>query len=114
MRAAYLASPPLVVAYALAGRVDVDLTTEPLGIGSDGAPVMLADIWPSPEQVRAVMDASIDPALFRETYGTVFEGDERWRAIDIPAGRPLRLGRRRPRTSPTRRSSRGSPPSRRR
>jgi aconitate hydratase len=86
VRAAYLASPPLVVAYALAGRVDIDLTTQPLGTASDGTPVMLADIWPSPDEVRAVMRASIDPELFLETYGTVFEGDEQWRSIAIPAG----------------------------
>jgi aconitate hydratase len=86
VRAAYLASPPLVVAYALAGRVDIDLTTEPLGTATDGSPVMLADIWPTPEEVREVIAASIDPALFRETYGTVFEGDEQWRAIRIPVG----------------------------
>ena len=86
VRAAYLASPPLVVAYALAGRMDIDLTREPLGIGSDGQPVMLADIWPSPDEIREVMNASIDPALFRDTYAVVFEGDEQWRSIEIPEG----------------------------
>jgi aconitate hydratase len=86
VRAAYLASPPLVVAFALAGRVDVDLTTEPLGTGADGRPVMLEDVWPTPEQVREVVGATIDAELFRETYATVFEGDERWRAIAIPEG----------------------------
>ena len=86
VRAAYLASPPLVVAFALAGRVDVDLTTEPLGIGADGTPVMLADVWPTPAQVRDVVGATIDAELFRATYATVFEGDERWRAIAIPEG----------------------------
>ncbi len=86
VRAAYLASPPLVVAYALAGRVDIDLTTDPLGTGSDGQPVMLADIWPTPDEVRTVIAASVDPALFRETYASVFEGDEQWRAIEIPSG----------------------------
>jgi aconitate hydratase len=86
VRAAYLASPPLVVAFALAGRVDVDLTTEPLGTGSDGRPVMLADIWPSPGEVRSVIGDAIDPELFRETYASVFEGDERWRALPIPSG----------------------------
>jgi aconitate hydratase len=85
-RAAYLASPPLVVAYALAGRVDMDLTTEPLGIASDGTPVMLSDIWPSPEEVRSVIDSSVDAELFRETYAVVFEGDERWRSLPIPEG----------------------------
>ena len=85
-RASYLASPPLVVAFALAGRVDIDLTTEPLGTGSDGRPVFLADIWPEPEEIRAVIADSIDPELFRRTYATVFEGDDRWRALPIPAG----------------------------
>ncbi|HEU0244467.1 MAG TPA: aconitate hydratase AcnA [Candidatus Limnocylindrales bacterium] len=86
VRASYLASPPLVVAFALAGRVDIDLTTEPLGVGSDGAPVMLSDIWPTPEAVRSVIGASVDAALFRETYASVFEGDDRWRALPIPEG----------------------------
>ena len=85
-RASYLASPPLVVAFALAGRVDIDLTTEPLGIGSDGTPVFLADVWPAPDEIRSVIADSIDPELFRSTYATVFEGDERWRALPIPLG----------------------------
>jgi aconitate hydratase len=85
-RASYLASPPLVVAFALAGRVDIDLTTDPLGSGSDGKPVHLADIWPSPDEIRSVIGSSIDPELFRKTYAVVFEGDERWRALPIPAG----------------------------
>jgi len=85
-RASYLASPPLVVAFALAGRVDIDLTTEPLGTGSDGQSVFLADIWPEPEEIRSVIGSSIDPELFRRTYATVFEGDERWRALPIPSG----------------------------
>jgi len=86
VRAAYLASPPLVVAFALAGRVDVDLTTQALGTGSDGLPVMLADIWPTPEDVRRVVGDTIDAELFRATYESVFAGDERWQAIEIPAG----------------------------
>ncbi|MEA2611662.1 MAG: aconitate hydratase [Chloroflexota bacterium] len=85
-RASYLASPPLVVAFALAGRVDIDLTTEPLGTGTDGQPVFLADIWPNPDEIRAVIADSIDPELFRRTYATVFEGDDRWRALPIPSG----------------------------
>ena len=92
MRASYLASPPLVVAFALAGRVDIDLTTEPLGTARDGTPVILADIWPSPDEVREVIGGAVDPELFRETYASVFEGDERWRALPDPGGRPLRLG----------------------
>ena len=85
-RASYLASPPLVVAFALAGRVDIDLTKEPLGIDDDGRPVFLADIWPSPDEIRSVIRDSIDPELFRRTYASVFDGDERWQALPIPAG----------------------------
>ena len=85
-RASYLASPPLVVAFALAGRVDIDLTTEPLGIGSDGRPVMLDEVWPGLDEIRSVIASSIDPELFRRTYAVVFEGDERWRALPIPSG----------------------------
>jgi aconitate hydratase len=85
-RASYLASPPLVVAFALAGRVDIDLTREPLGIGDDGRPVFLGDIWPSPDEVRSVIADAIDPALFQRTYAGVFEGDERWQALPIPDG----------------------------
>jgi aconitate hydratase A / 2-methylisocitrate dehydratase len=85
-RASYLASPPLVVAFALAGRVDVDLTAEPLGAGSDGKPVYLADIWPGQDEIRSVIGSSIDPELFRRTYAVVFDGDERWRALPIPSG----------------------------
>jgi aconitate hydratase len=85
-RASYLASPPLVVAFALAGRVDIDLTREPLGIGDDGRPVYLADVWPSSDEIRSVIGSAISPDLFRTTYATVFEGDDRWRALPIPAG----------------------------
>jgi aconitate hydratase A / 2-methylisocitrate dehydratase len=85
-RASYLASPPLVVAFALAGRVDIDLTREPLGIGDDGRPVFLADVWPSSDEIRSVIGTAISPDLFRATYATVFDGDDRWRALPIPAG----------------------------
>jgi aconitate hydratase len=85
-RASYLASPPLVVAFALAGRVDIDLTSEPLGVDDEGRPVMLADLWPSSQEIRQVIASSIDPALFQRTYATVFEGDDKWRALPIPAG----------------------------
>jgi aconitate hydratase A / 2-methylisocitrate dehydratase len=85
-RASYLASPPLVVAFALAGRIDVDLASEPVGIDDDGKPVFLADLWPAPEEIRAVIRDSISPELFRRTYASVFEGDERWKALPIPAG----------------------------
>src|SRR5206468_7511826 len=69
-RASYLASPPLVVAFALAGRVDIDLTTEPLGIDGSGKPVLLADIWPGPDEIRSVIRDAIDPELFRRTYAS--------------------------------------------
>jgi aconitate hydratase A / 2-methylisocitrate dehydratase len=85
-RASYLASPPLVVAFALAGRVDIDLVSEPLGRGSDGRDVYLADVWPEPDEIRQVIRDSIDPDLFRRTYSVVFEGDDRWRALPIPSG----------------------------
>jgi aconitate hydratase len=85
-RASYLASPPLVVAFALAGHVDIDLTTDPLGTDTRGRPVYLADIWPAPDEIREVIGTAIDPELFRTTYATVFEGDARWRALPVPAG----------------------------
>src|SRR5207253_7252622 len=85
-RASYLASPPLVVAFALAGRVDIDLTREPFGRDRNGRDVFLADLWPSPEEIRAVIRDSIDPELFRATYAVVFEGDHRWKALPIPSG----------------------------
>jgi aconitate hydratase len=85
-RASYLASPPLVVAFAIAGRVDIDLTTEPLGLDRDGRPVMLEELWPGPDEIRSVISASIDPGLFQRTYAAVFEGDDRWRALPTPAG----------------------------
>ncbi|MBP1705434.1 MAG: aconitate hydratase 1 [Chloroflexi bacterium] len=85
-RASYLASPPLVVAYALAGRIDLDLTSEPIGTGADGRPVLLAELWPSPDEVRDVVGSAIDADLFRRTYASVFEGDERWRGLPVPAG----------------------------
>ncbi len=85
-RASYLASPPLVVAFALAGRVDIDLTREPLGIADDGRPVYLSDVWPSADEIRSVIGSAISPDLFRATYATVFDGDDRWRALPIPAG----------------------------
>jgi aconitate hydratase len=85
-RASYLASPPLVVAYALAGTVDIDLTRQPLGRGTDGREVHLADIWPSAEEIQEAIGSAVSPELFRETYASVFEGDERWRALSVPQG----------------------------
>ncbi|MFB6172114.1 MAG: aconitate hydratase [Haloarculaceae archaeon] len=86
IRANYLASPPLVVAYGLAGRMDVDLTSEPLGTDADGEPVYLADVWPDPEEVRAAIHDSVSPSMFAEKYAEVFEGDERWEALEAPTG----------------------------
>ena len=85
VRAAYLASPPLCVAYALAGRIDLDLTRDPLGEGADG-PVYLADLWPSADEVREAVDASITRAQFDEQYARVWDGDELWRALPTPEG----------------------------
>jgi aconitate hydratase len=82
----YLASPPLVVAYALAGSMDVDITTEPLGVGSDGEPVFLHDIWPSPADVQAVIDEAIASEMFTKDYADVFAGDERWQNLPTPEG----------------------------
>ena len=86
IRANYLASPPLVVAYGLAGRMDVDLETEPIGVGEDGEPVYLSDLWPDTEEVREVIREAVKPEMFVEKYGQVFEGDERWAALDAPTG----------------------------
>jgi aconitate hydratase len=86
VRANYLASPMLVVAFALAGRVSVDLEHEPLGTGRDGEPVYLRDIWPSPEEIRDTMAKALKPSMFEERYGSVFEGDEEWQALDVPGG----------------------------
>ena len=86
VRMNYLASPPLVVAYALAGTMDLDLTSEPLGTDGDGQPVFLSDLWPSPEQVTEAIRTSLTSDMFRERYGSVFEGDERWRAIETATG----------------------------
>jgi len=82
----YLASPPLVVAFALAGTLDIDLTTEPLGTGSDGQPVFLRDIWPSNREVADLVQQSISPEMFRGNYAGVFNGDSRWNAVVSPDG----------------------------
>jgi aconitate hydratase len=86
VRMNYLASPPLVVAYALAGTMDVDLYNEPLGTGSDGQPVFLRDVWPASDEVAAAMASSVQSDMFRKSYGEVFEGDERWNGLDVPTG----------------------------
>jgi aconitate hydratase len=87
VRQNFLASPPLVVAYALAGSLEVDLTTEPLGTGKDGKPVYLKDIWPTDQEVQAALLSSIDSEMFRNSYASVFTGDEHWASIKVPAGK---------------------------
>jgi len=82
----FLASPPLVVAYALAGTLDIDLTTEPLGADKDGKPVRLADIWPTDSEVQELLLRSINSQMFRDSYASVFKGDEHWASIQVPAG----------------------------
>jgi aconitate hydratase len=86
VRANYLASPPLVVAYALAGTMDFDPYKDPIGTGKDGKPVMLADLWPTRAEVQAAIDRSIDRAMFEKIYGAVFEGDADWKKLSVPAG----------------------------
>jgi len=86
VRANYLASPPLVVAYAIAGRMQIDMTSEPLGTDSAGAPVYLKDVWPAEREIQEAMLASVRSEMFREQYARVFEGDERWRSLPIPTG----------------------------
>ncbi len=87
VRANYLASPPLVVAYALAGTVRKNLAVEPIGTGSDGQPVFLKDIWPSNHEVRSTVEASLDADMFKARYAHVFKGDAQWQAIDVTGGR---------------------------
>ncbi len=86
VRANYLASPPLVVAYALAGRMTVDVTTEPLGTDQAGKPVYLRDIWPAEREIQETMLRSVNAEMFREQYADVFSGDERWRSLGVPTG----------------------------
>ncbi|MFB6240347.1 MAG: aconitate hydratase, partial [Gemmatimonadota bacterium] len=85
-RANYLASPPLVVAYALAGRMDIDLYEEPLGTDRDGNEVYLEDVWPSQEEIRETIRDSVRPEMFEEEYADVFSGDERWNSLEVPEG----------------------------
>ncbi|WP_336705072.1 aconitate hydratase AcnA [Micrococcus terreus] len=82
----YLASPPLVVAYALAGTMDFDFENDPLGQDSEGKDIFLKDIWPDPTEVQEIIDASIDTEMFTKEYSTIFDGDERWRSLDTPEG----------------------------
>jgi aconitate hydratase len=86
VRANYLASPPLVVAYALAGKMQIDLTSEPLGTGSDGRPVMLRDIWPREREIQEAMLSAVKREMFKSAYAEVFTGDHRWQSLDVPQG----------------------------
>ena len=86
VRANYLASPPLVVAYALAGRMDIDLYSEPLGTGKDGEPVYLKDIWPTRQEVQEAVGRALQSEMFRTSYAGVFEGSEQWKAMPVPSG----------------------------
>jgi aconitate hydratase len=86
VRANYLASPPLVVAYALAGRMDLDLTTEPLGTDSSGKPVYLKDIWPTPQEIESTIRAAVSTSQYSKVYAEVFEGDAHWKSMPIPQG----------------------------
>ena len=86
VKANYLASPMLVVAFALAGRVDIDLTAEPIGTDPYGQPVYLKDLWPSQQEVRDTLAVALRPDVFRDRYGKIFEGDQRWQELDIPEG----------------------------
>jgi aconitate hydratase len=82
----YLASPPLVVAYALAGSMEINLTTDPLGTGSDGEPVYLRDIWPSSHEIQGLIGSSVTADMFKKSYASAFDGDDRWKTIDSPTG----------------------------
>jgi aconitate hydratase len=86
VRMNYLASPPLVVAYAVAGTMDIDLTVDPLGTDADGQPVLLSDLWPSPEEVTEAIRTSLTSDMFRQRYGAVFDGDDRWQAVETATG----------------------------
>jgi len=86
VRANYLASPVLVVAFALAGRVDIDLDREPIGTGRDGRPVFLREIWPGPDEVQAAMRSALKPELFQRRYAAVFDGDATWQSLQVPEG----------------------------
>ena len=86
VRANFLASPPLVVAYALAGRIDIDFAKEPIGQGKDGKDVFLKDIWPSPQDVTGIVQKHVTAEAYAKEYADVFSGDERWRALPVPEG----------------------------
>src|SRR5919202_2504932 len=86
VRANYLASPPLVVAYALAGTVDIDLSQDPIGEDDSGNPVYLKDIWPSQEEVAKEVESALDPNLYKKQYANVYTGNEQWNGVEVPSG----------------------------
>src|SRR5262249_44101543 len=86
VRANYLASPPLVVAYALAGRIDFDFDQDPLGTGADGKPVFLRDIWPAQKEIRDTVQRAVQPETFSRIYSDVFKGDAHWQSMQVPTG----------------------------
>jgi aconitate hydratase len=86
VRANYLMSPALVVAFAIAGRIDIDLSTEPLGTGKDGSPVYLKDIWPSSREIAETMARAVEAPMFSKVYAQVYEGNEQWKSLDVPKG----------------------------
>ena len=93
VKASYLGSPPLVVAYALAGTVNIDLTKDPIGTTRDGKPVMLSELWPSQEEVNAVVQKCVQQDMFKREYSRIFEGDEHWKKMEAPTGPDLQVGR---------------------
>jgi len=86
VRANYLASPPLLVAYALAGRMDLDLTTEALGNDKSGKPVFLSDIWPTPQEIESTVRAAVSTSMYQKQYSQVYEGDAHWKGMQVPQG----------------------------
>ncbi|MFO0867890.1 MAG: hypothetical protein U0935_02990 [Pirellulales bacterium] len=103
VKANYPASPPLVVAYALAGSTDLDLATEPVGTGSDGRPVFLKEIWPTQAEVQEAIDRCVRPEMFRDQYSQAFTGNEEWNRIKVAEG-DLYRGTRAPAQTRSRRS----------
>ena len=92
VKASYLASPPLCIAYALKGTVLCDLTVDPLGMDRDGEPVYLKDLWPTAEEIDSLVDSSVSSKQFDVEYGRIFAGDERWRSMPAPSGTLFQVG----------------------
>jgi len=107
----FLTSPPLVIAYALAGSMHVDLPNDPLGVDGDGQLVFLRDIWPTTQEIKEVVDECLKADMFTAGYANVFDGDENWRGLDVPSANMFAWTPRRP-TCASRRTSRACPASR--